>query len=150
VRYFRQGYEFSLEVNPDTLAGGGLDDLASRFGAAHDQLYGFRLEQPVELVNLRAVGTGKVNKIKFPEFELGGPDCSSAIIEQNQVYFDGGFVATNIYDRNKLTGGNQIFGPAILTQKDTTIVIHPGHVGEVDKHLNILIHREGEKLASQV
>ena len=150
VRYFRQGYEFSLEVNPDTLAGGGLEDLASRFGAAHDQLYGFRLEQPVELVNLRAVGTGKVNKIKFPEIELGEPDCSAAIIEQNQVYFDGGFVASNIYDRNKLTAGNQIFGPAILTQKDTTIVIHPGHVGEVDKYLNILIHREGEKLASQV
>lgn len=150
VRYFRQGYEFSLEINPDTLANGGLEDLATRFSAAHDQLYGFRLDQPVELVNLRAVGTGKVNKIKFPEFELGSPDCSSAIIEQSQVYFEGGFAATNIYSRDKLTAGNRIFGPAIVTQKDTTIVIHPGHVGEIDKYLNILIHQEGEKFASKV
>ncbi|MDP7105363.1 MAG: hydantoinase/oxoprolinase family protein, partial [SAR202 cluster bacterium] len=27
VRYFRQGYEFSLEVNPETLSNGGLGDL---------------------------------------------------------------------------------------------------------------------------
>jgi N-methylhydantoinase A len=150
IRYFRQGYEFSLDVNPDSLGNGGLDDLATRFGAAHEQLYGFKLEQPIELVNLRAIGTGKVNKISFPEFELGGPDCAAAIIEQHQVYFDGGFMATNIYDRTKLTAGNQISGPAVVTQKDTTIVIHPGHVGEVDKYLNILIHLEGETLVRQV
>jgi N-methylhydantoinase A len=150
VRYFRQGYEFSLEINPDTLANGGINDLASRFGDAHEKLYGFKLDQPVELVNLRAVGTGKVSKINFPTFELTGPECSTAVIEQNQIYFDGGFAATNIYDRSKLNAGNQILGPAIVTQKDTTIVIHPGHVGEVDKHLNILIHQEGDPLARQV
>ncbi len=150
VRYFRQGYEFSLEINPETLVNGGLDDLASRFSSAHDRLYGFKLDQPVELVNLRAVGTGNTNKIQFPEFELGSPECSSALFDQNQVYFSGGFVNTNIYHRDKLTAGNQISGPAIVTQKDTTIVIHPGHVGHVDKRLNILIHREGEALASQV
>ena len=150
VRYFRQGYEFTLDVNPDSLGNGGLADLATRFGAAHEQLYGFKLDQPVELVNLRAVGTGKVSKIKFPEFDLGGPDCSGAIIDQHPVYFDGGFMATNIYDRTKLAAGNQISGPAVITQMDTTIVIHPGHVGEVDKYLNILIHREGETLARQV
>ena len=150
VRYFRQGYEFTLDVNPDSLGNGGLADLATRFGAAHEQLYGFKLDQPVELVNLRAVGTGKVSKIKFPEFDLGGPDCSGAIIDQHPVYFDGGFMATNIYDRTKLAAGNQISGPAVITQMDTTIVTHPGHVGEVDKYLNILIHREGETLARQV
>ena len=127
-----------------------MEDLANRFGAAHEQLYGFKLDQPVELVNLRAVGTGTVDKVNFPEHELGGPDCSGAIIDKSQVYFDGAFVATNIYDRGKLTAGNQVPGPAIITQKDTTTVIHPGHVGEIDKYLNILIHREGEALARQV
>ncbi len=144
VRYFRQGYEFSMEVNPNTLTNGGLESLTSRFGAAHEQLYGFKLDQPVELVNLRAVGTGEVEKIKFPKFEKGSQDPSGAVEKQHQVYFDGNFVMTNIYDRNKLTSGNRITGPAVITQKDSTSIIHPGHVGEVDEYLNILIYPAGE------
>jgi len=144
VRYFRQGYEFSMEVNPNTLTNGGLESLTSRFGAAHEQLYGFKLDQPVELVNLRAVGTGEVEKIKFPKFEKGSQDPSGAVEKQHQVYFDGNFVMTNIYDRNKLTSGNRITGPAVITQKDSTSIIHPGHVGEVDEYLNILIYPAGD------
>jgi N-methylhydantoinase A len=62
VRYFRQGYEFSLEIDP-----GGLEDLAGHFGLAHERIYGFKLDQPIELVNLRAVGVwGAVQKISLP------------------------------------------------------------------------------------
>ncbi len=149
VRYFRQGYEFTLEVEPVALSNGGLDDLANRFGAAHERLYGFRLDQPVELVNLRAVGTGQVDKVAFPKFEKAGPDPSPALIETHQVYFEGNFTMTNVYDRAKLAAGNQINGPAVITQRDSTTVIHPGHVGEVDEYLNILIHRQGEALPGQ-
>jgi len=144
VRYFRQGYEFSMEIDPARLAANGLDDIATRFGAAHEQLYGFRLDQPVEVVNLRCVGSGEVAKVQFPKFDLGGPDPVRAVIEQSQVYFDGGFVNTTIYDRATLTAGNQIIGPAVITQKDSTTVIHPGHIGEVDAYLNILISRVGD------
>ena len=144
VRYFRQGYEFSMEVNPNTLTNGGLESLTARFGAAHEQLYGFKLDQPVEFVNLRAVGTGEVEKIKFPKFEKESQDPSGAVEKQHQVYFDGNFVMTNIYDRNKLTSGNRITGPAVITQKDSTSIIHPGHLGEVDEYLNILIYPVGE------
>ena len=143
IRYFRQGYEFSLDLDPARLANGGLDDLASRFGTSHEQLYGFRLDQPVEIVNLRCIGSGEVDKVQFPKFELGGPDAAGAVIEQSQVYFDGGFVNTTIYDRAQLAAGHRIIGPAVITQNDSTTVIHPGHVGEVDAYLNILISRLG-------
>jgi N-methylhydantoinase A len=144
LRYFRQGYEFSLDIDLARMINGGLEDLASRFGAAHEKHYGFRLDQPVEIVNLRCVGFGEADKVQRPTFELGGPDAQGAAVEQSQVYFNGGFVATTIYDRAKLTAGNRLTGPAVITQKDTTTVIHPGHVGEVDVYLNILISREGD------
>jgi len=143
VRYFRQGYEFSLDVDPERLGNGGMADIAERFGGAHERLYGFRLEQPVELVNLRAVGTGQVVKIEFPAHEPVGPDASAAVVEQHQVYFDGNFYSANIYDRSLLQAGHRVSGPAVVLQKDSTTVIHPGHVGEVDSYLNILIRPEG-------
>lgn len=142
VRYFRQGYEFSLELDPERLGSGGLGDLATRFGLTHERLYGFKLDQPVELVNLRAIGTGTVEKIRFPKFDKEGPDAKAAVIEQPRVYFDGGFTSANVYDRERLRAGNRIRGPAIVAQMDATTVVHPNHVGEVDEYLNILIRPE--------
>jgi N-methylhydantoinase A len=142
VRYFRQGYEFSLEIDPNRIASGGLDDLAARFGLAHERLYGFRLDQPVELVNLRAIGTGMIHKVEFPKFDREAPDASAALVEQQRVYFHGQSISANVYDRNLLRAGNRIRGPAIVIQMDSTTVIHPGHVGVIDEYLNILINTE--------
>ncbi len=139
VRYFRQGYEFSLEIDPNRLGGGALHELAARFGLAHERIYGFKLEQPVELVNLRAVGVGAVQKINLPKFEKEGPDAAAAVVEQHRAYFDGSFSSVNVYDRTRLRTGNRIRGPAIVIQMDATTVIHPNHTGEVDEYLNILI-----------
>jgi len=138
VRYFRQGYEFSLELDPDRLGSGGLQDLAARFGLAHERLYGFKLDQATELVNLRAVGIGAVQKMHLPKFEKEGPDPAAAVVEQHRAYFDGSFVSVNVYDRNRLRAGNRLRGPAIVVQMDATTVIHPDHTGEVDEYLSIL------------
>ncbi len=143
VRYFRQGDELPLQVNPENMRNGGLADLEARFASAHERLYGFRLDRPVELVNLRAVGSGQVEIVQLPSFELETPDASGAIFEQHQVYFSGGFVNANIYDRKLLRAGNHVVGPAIVTQADSTTIIHPGHVGIVDRYLNIMISPEG-------
>jgi N-methylhydantoinase A len=146
VRYFRQGYEFTLDVDPAELNNRGLSLIIDQFGADHERQYGFKLDQPVEVVNLRAIGTGTVDKVRFPGFESSGPDASSALIRQDQVYFGGGFVNAGVYDRDSLRAGNHIPGPAIVVQKDSTCVIHPGYAGEVDEYLNILIHPEGQAL----
>ena len=139
VRYLRQGYEFSLEVTSDPLANGGREALHERFGARHEQLYGFRLDHPVELVNLRAVGAASVTKVGFPRFERGDPDPRDAATDETRVYFGRDFVPALVYDRGRLRSGHVVPGPAIITQPDTTTVIHPGHAGEVDEYLNVLI-----------
>ena len=105
----------------------------------HEQLYGFRLDHPVELVNLRAVGAASVTKVSFPRFERGDPDPRDAVADEARVYFDRDFAPALVYHRARLRSGHIVRGPAIITQPDTTTVIHPGHVGEVDEFLNVLI-----------
>jgi N-methylhydantoinase A len=145
VRYFRQGYEFALGIDPTNLVNGGLADLEARFGTAHERLYGFKLDQPVELVNLRAVATGQIEKMRLPKFESEGPDAEEAVIGAHQVHFDNHFTQTNLYDRAKMKAGNLVPGPAIVTQTDSTTVIHPGHGARVDEHLNLLIFADGSR-----
>jgi N-methylhydantoinase A len=143
MRYFRQGYEFPLDVDPPALRNGGMADLADRFGAAHERQYGFRLDHAMEVVNLRAIGAGRVTKAEFKKFEKGDSDASAAVVEQRRVYFDGTFTSAYVYDRALLSAGNRVPGPAVIAQTDSTTLIHPGHHGEVDEFLNILIRPDG-------
>ena len=56
------------------------------------------------------------------------------------VYFDGGFVATPIWDRATLPPGFAFDGPAVVEEFGSTTVVFPGQHLEVDPH-GILIVR---------
>ena len=62
---------------PTGSAAGRSPSLPRAFGLAHERIYGFKLDQPVELVNLRAVGVGAVQKISLPKFDKEGPDAAA-------------------------------------------------------------------------
>ena len=47
--------------------------------------------------------------------------------------------AFRIPSRERLRAGHAVVGPAVVTQRDSTTLIHPGHVGTVDPYLNLLI-----------
>jgi len=58
-----------------------------------------------------------------------------------QVFFAeaGGFVDCPSYNRYQLAAGGVIEGPAIVEEMDSTTVIHPGFLAEVDRYGNLLI-----------
>jgi N-methylhydantoinase A len=59
--------------------------------------------------------------------------------DTRQVWFDGAWLETAIYDRLPLSIGVTFPGPAILEQPDSTIFIEPGLRGKVDRFGNLLI-----------
>ncbi len=141
TRYYRQGFEFPIKVSADQLeTKEGYDKFIADFKEIHEKNYGFNIESPIEIVNLRVIGIGQVRKIELPKFEVGDENAESAIAEQHTAWFDGKQLNTPIYDRAKLRAGHKIIGPAIITQKDSTTVVLPDHHGKVDSYLNILIY----------
>jgi N-methylhydantoinase A len=141
MRYYRQGYEIPVEIDPALLAGDGTAMLADRFNKLHEQFYRFKMEgSATEIVNLRAIGYGEVPKPRLPEAAGTEPDASDAVIEEHEVYFQGSWLPTKIYDRSRLLPGNRIDGPAIVTEFDSTTVVLAGHTAQVDQFLNLLIN----------
>jgi N-methylhydantoinase A len=142
MRYYRQGYEIPVEIDPALLAGNGTAMLAERFNQLHEQYYRFKMEGTTcEIVNLRAVGYGRMPTPQLPEGELGaGPDASHAIVDQHEVYFQGRWLPTTIYDRSRLQPGHRVDGPAIVTEFDSTTVVLAGYAAEVDTHFNLIIN----------
>jgi N-methylhydantoinase A len=141
MRYYRQGYEIPVEIEPSLLAGNGTTMLAERFNQLHEQFYGFRMEESAcEIVNLRAIGYGKVPEPHLPEGEPGAGDSSGAVVDEHEVYFHGEWLPTRVYDRARLRPGHRLEGPAIVTEFDSTTVVLSGYAAEVDRYLNLIIN----------
>jgi N-methylhydantoinase A len=150
MRYYRQGYEIPVEIDPALLAGDGTAMLADRFNQLHEQFYRFRMEGTTcEIVNLRAIGYGDVPKPRLAEAEEGaGTDASHAVADEHEVYFGGEWLPTKIYDRARLRPGNRVDGPAVITEFDSTTVVLAGYAAEVDRYLNLIINPvDGEEAA---
>jgi N-methylhydantoinase A len=142
MRYYRQGYEIPVEIDPALLAGNGTAMLAERFDTLHDQFYRFKMEGTTcEIVNLRAIGYGRMPSPQLPEGDAGGdPDASHAVIDEHEVYFQGEWLPTKIYDRSELRPGNRVEGPAIVTEFDATTVVLAGYAAGVDTRFNLIIN----------
>ncbi|MFB6206533.1 MAG: hydantoinase/oxoprolinase family protein [Haloglomus sp.] len=141
-RFFRQDIQMSIPVDVDNLRdGSGLAEIKDDFEARHDRQFGFSLDAPLEIANLRVIGKGTLEGVTIEEQEPGEADPSAARVDTNDVYFDGAYVETPIYDRTALRPGNEIAGPAIVVEDDSTIVIQPDHTATVDRFANIEVTR---------
>ena len=140
MRYYRQGYEIPVEFQRQDIEGAGLNPLVEQFSQLHEQYYGFRMDTGVEIVNLRAIAVGKMTDPTLPEGELSEDESAEqAAIDSQQVYVEGLWQSTTIYDRSRLQPGNKIQGPAIITEFDSTTVVLPGYYANVDRFFNLLI-----------
>jgi N-methylhydantoinase A len=140
LRYEQQGFEVTIDVPADVVAKSGpIDQIIDRFHATHQRLYGVRFHVPVELVALRVIAIGATPNVEEALPEQHQPDLAKALMEVRPSYFDGVWVDTPNYDRAKLAVGTKITGPAIIRQYDTTTVLLPEHLLEVDRHGNLLI-----------
>ena len=97
----------------------------------------------MRILNLRVTVIGL-----RPKFDLSilcpSSDCSveKAKIDFRQVWFEGKWWQTDIYNRLDLPEEQVVPGPALLEQPDTTIFIDPDLEGKVDQFGNLIISRK--------
>ncbi|HYW03664.1 MAG TPA: hydantoinase/oxoprolinase family protein [Gammaproteobacteria bacterium] len=139
LRYHGQALMLTIDVPLEGFAGDGLERVGRRFDELHEQLYTFALDEDKEIVSLRAIVQGKAVAVEAREIESGGEDPSAARLTEETIFVDDGEHSAAIYDRARLRAGNRIAGPAIVTEMDSTTLILPDHVGEIDRFGNILI-----------
>ena len=144
LRYKGQFHVINLPFPSGSVTEGALRGVATDFHAEHLRLFTYHLEEePLELVNLRVRGTGKVPRPSLPLARPG--EAQSALKGMRDVYFreTRGTLPTSIYDRELLGSGSTLQGPAIVEEATSTTLIPPGFKGDVDENGNILIRRAG-------
>ena len=141
MRYVRQNFELEVPLEGDL---DGPDDLAqavTSFHQLHDRSYGQSNESaPVEVVNVKARGSGNLPKPELRPLARGSSDSSHALTGTRRVFFtETGWTDCPDYDRESLLAGNAIPGPAIVHEFDSSIVILPGHSATVGDYGDIVI-----------
>ncbi|MBI3967091.1 MAG: hydantoinase/oxoprolinase family protein, partial [Chloroflexi bacterium] len=157
-RYVGQGHEVLVSVPGGTLDGASAGTLREAFYDNYRRLYDRHLtDVPVEALNwrLRATTPAPVVDVAFsdggtrrgPGTEDGSRLAPSVLRPpsaqkgERPVYFKsaGGFVPTAVVDRYALRPGDRLDGPAVLEERESTLVIGPGGRAEVDEYLNVIV-----------
>ncbi|WIV66970.1 hydantoinase/oxoprolinase family protein [Natrialbaceae archaeon AArc-T1-2] len=134
-RYAGQSFELTVSVDESVDVGA----VAERFHAAHERAYGYRMDEEIEIVNLRATATVEGDEPVVRHAGEGG-----ALLGTREAHFPGvGARETTVYDRDRLESGTTVSGPAILEQAESTTVIPPMWAGEVLEDGTLTMTREG-------
>jgi N-methylhydantoinase A len=147
VRYLGQHHEVTIEIPGDCeIREKHLATIARSFHEAHERLYTYSTpDSPLEIMNLRITAVGAVDKAGF---DAGGnaptgdsPDPGDSLKGSRPVYFaeQGGFQDTPVHDRSGLRPGLRIPGPAVIEERITTVIVHPGWIMSVDGYGNIVM-----------
>lgn len=140
VRYQGQALLLTLEVDLEGFEQDGLLRLGKAFDAEHEQLFTFALDENQELVNLRAIARGPRPSIAERERAVDETRLEDAIIDHSSLYYQGAHHEATLYQREKLSPGHVIPGPAIVMEMDSTTVVFPGFDARVDHVGNLLIN----------
>ena len=140
MRYYRQGYEIPVEIDPTLLAGNGTTMLAERFNQLHEQFYGFRMEgSACEIVNLRAIGYGRCPS-RSSRGRARRRRCLRGRRRRARGLLPGRVAADPDLRSGEAAPGHRVEGPAIVTEFDSTTVVLSGYAAEVDRYLNLIIN----------
>ena len=132
MRYHGQGHEIEVTLPPDVK----IEALAQIFREHYAAVHGAALlDAPL------VVTTWKVEvSATPPELASAAPTAQGEAAPKGtrQAYFGEDYVAAPVYDRQDLGIGVIIDGPALIEERESTVIIGPGDRVQVDEFGNLI------------
>jgi len=140
LRYAGQGFQVEAAIPADAIATDDREAVRRAFEAQYLHQYG-RTEPalPVECVSWQVIVAGPVPRLDLVRTDTGVR--RDAVKGTRPAYF-GGFVETPVIDRGLLAPGDVVAGPALVEERESTLVLPPGTVARCDGALNLVVTLE--------
>lgn len=144
-RFAGQGYELGVPLEGEDANEEVLRRVASDFNALHLREYGHSFpDDPVEMVNLRTTGLGASDRITSINTESGDSLEDARLRSGEGVFRSVGRLALQpmtFFDRWKLPHGVSFEGPAVVVQRDTTVLVPPGWKGHAESSGALILEK---------
>lgn len=144
VRFLGQNFELSIEVGRKSGAGSiqidPIEVVLERFFEAHERSYGFANRQArVEIVACRANARTSLGVERATPASVQSGGDIQAKLHRDVFYTSRKAISTRVLRRELLNPGDEIQGPAIIDQMDSTLILFPQDTARVDEYRNIII-----------
>ena len=138
AKYPAQIHELTIPINSSgELTEASIGEMEQTFHDLHERMFTYSVrESPVDLFHWRVVAHRKVDSPLTPAFPEAAKQLAAAAKASRKVYFGDidDYRETKIYDGDMLERGMTVTGPAVVEQKNTTIVIFPGQSLDVNEY----------------
>jgi len=142
LRHKGQGHELTVEIPDDVYARGSIEDLTQLFHDRYKEKYGHaHTNLPAELITIRTAISGPPPEVPLHLADEAAPDPALTRKGARPVYFPevGEYVETAVYDRYRLGPGSTLPGPAVIEERECTVVAGPSSHVRVDAFGNLFI-----------
>jgi N-methylhydantoinase A len=139
--YAGQRHTVSVEIPAERVAGA---DIAALYTEAYKQKNGMALDRPIMLVSVRSSVIARTQGLDLATCAAALRKTPPAIQAHTiRARFLGRDMDTRVLDRRSMAAGESVAGPAIIVQRDTTMLIEPGYRATDSSTGSIMITKEG-------
>lgn len=144
VRYKGQHNELPIPIPHEVVRTRDAAAIGVAFEAEYEKVYKIKLHGlPLEIVAWRVVGMGP--EVEQPTIKAQAA-ATAAAARKRTVRFAQGPVETPVRARSGLAVGEELTGPILIEERETTIVIPPGWSISVDAHGCIFANRKERRV----
>jgi N-methylhydantoinase A len=142
MRYRKQGYEIRVPIPEGPLDASRREEVHQSFEGAYRAIYGHTVrDAPIEAVSWRVVAQGPRPTLRLPTAAGAGRDPRAARKGIRRVYLPDarGYADVPVYDRYALGAGATIEGPAVIEERESTVVVSAAAAIRVDAASNVIV-----------
>ena len=145
MRYVGQGHEVSVSLPDGTLGVKYLETVIATFENTYQALYGRKgPDVPLEIINWRVVARGPQPQLNM-KLQRESMRAGNSIKGSRPAYFSArGYAETPVYDRYALKPGMTFAGPAIVEERESTLIVGARGRARVDERLQIVVELANE------
>lgn len=145
MRYIGQGHEVGVKLPEGTLGPGDVGGISSGYREEYRRLYGREgPDVPLETITWRVEVSAPRPEIPQETLKRSPRPLGEAEKGRREIYLpeEEGFAPVAVYDRYALDPGASFEGPAVVEERESTVIVGPDSRAEVDGARNLIVRWE--------
>jgi N-methylhydantoinase A/oxoprolinase/acetone carboxylase beta subunit len=137
MRFVGQGSETHVPAPESSFTGVGKEEIRKRFDRIYEKLYGRTYpDSAVEFINFKVRASLPERLLRLPKARPAGKSLKGAIKGRRPAYsgMAGDFIPFTVYDRYRLFPNAAFRGPAIIEERESTVIVGEDASVKVDAY----------------